>query len=67
MRDGSWRVTTSATEVRELFAARSQSDWYAARLEAQQRRDICWEKRADYLALLSRRYETSPCVWRAGG
>ena len=54
MREGSWQGhTATSIEVRELFSRTQmlKSDWYAARLEAQQRRDILhWEKRADYLA-----------------
>lgn len=59
MRDGTWQGRTAADpEVRALFDRDSmlKSDWYAARLAAQQRRDIAhWEKRAAYLeAFLAR-------------
>ena len=54
MRDGTWQGhPASAPEVRGLFTRENmlKSEWYAARLDAQQRRDIThWEQRADYLA-----------------
>jgi hypothetical protein len=54
MREGAWQGhAATSTEVRALFTRTHmlKSEWYAARLEAQQRRDILhWEKRADYLA-----------------
>jgi hypothetical protein len=53
MRDGVWEGhTASAAEVRQLFMrdAMLKSEWYAARLEAQQRRDVeQWARRVDYL------------------
>jgi hypothetical protein len=53
MRDGTWEGhNASAPEVRALFTrdAMLSSTWYAARLEAQQRRDAMqWEKRVYYL------------------
>ena len=53
MRDGAWQGhDASAPEVRRLFSREVmlQSEWYAARLEAQQRRDLeDWTQRADYL------------------
>jgi hypothetical protein len=53
MRDGKWQGhELGAPEVRALFtrAHLLESDWYAARLEAQRRRDIVhWDQRADYL------------------
>ena len=53
MRDGAWEGHgAAAPEFRALFepAAVVGSDWYRARLAAQQRRDIAhWDQRADYL------------------
>ncbi len=53
MRDGKWDgAGPSAPAFRALFSREHLlgSDWYRARLEAQQHRDIAyWEKRADYL------------------
>lgn len=53
MRDGTWQGgDASAPEFRALFTRESllASDWYAARLQAQQRRDAeQWETRALYL------------------
>jgi hypothetical protein len=53
MRDGTWRGhPAAAPEVRQLFTREVmlKSEWYAARLEAQQRRDLDhWTRRADYL------------------
>lgn len=53
MRDGQWQgVAPSDAKFRALFRRDDvlKSDWYRARLEAQQRRDIAqWEHRADYL------------------
>ena len=53
MRDGTWEGRdASAPEFRALFepAAVMSSDWYRARLAAQQRRDVAqWDLRADYL------------------
>lgn len=56
MRDGTWNgADTSAPEFRALFTREHllQSEWYAARLEAQQRRDIAqWDARIEYLEKL---------------
>jgi hypothetical protein len=53
MRDGTWEGhAAGAPEVRRLFTrdAMLKSEWYAARLEAQQRRDRQhWVRRAGYL------------------
>ncbi|MDO8542316.1 MAG: hypothetical protein Q7S40_17900 [Opitutaceae bacterium] len=53
MRDGAWQdIPASAPEFRALFKREDvlKSEWYAGRLEAQQRRDIVhWEKQAQYL------------------
>jgi hypothetical protein len=53
MRDGTWQGhSLPDPAVRELFSRDRmlKSEWYAARLEAQQRRDIThWASRADYL------------------
>lgn len=53
MRDGSWEgVPPSDPEFRALFTRDQmlESDWYRARLEAQQRRDIAhWQARVEYL------------------
>ena len=53
MRDGHWNdIPPSDPEFRALFSREDvlASDWYRARLEAQQRRDIAqWEHRVDYL------------------
>jgi hypothetical protein len=53
MRDGTWDGAGPADSAfRALFTrdAMLASDWYRARLEAQQHRDIqFWEKRAEYL------------------
>jgi phosphoenolpyruvate carboxykinase (diphosphate) len=53
MRDGTWQGRPiSDPTVRALFAREQmlKSEWYAARLEAQQRRDIAhWAGHADYL------------------
>lgn len=53
MRDGTWQGKTAADPyLRSLFTREHLlgSDWYRARLEAQQRRDVVqWEHRAAYL------------------
>jgi hypothetical protein len=53
MRDGQWEGRgAEAPEFRALFTRESllASDWYAARLEAQRRRDgAYWEQAATYL------------------
>jgi hypothetical protein len=53
MRDGTWEGLGAADpEFRALFTREHllQSDWYRARLEAQQHRDLeYWNKRAEYL------------------
>jgi hypothetical protein len=53
MRDGNWQGhAPSAPEFRSLFDRQEvlASAWYAARLEAQQRRDVAhWERCTDYL------------------
>jgi hypothetical protein len=53
MRDGAWKgLPASAPEFRALFTREQvlASDWYRARLAAQQKRDIAqWEKHANYL------------------
>src|SRR5688572_11725389 len=53
MRDGTWQDRpASDPALRALFTREHmlKSEWYAARLEAQQRRDIAhWGRRADYL------------------
>lgn len=56
MRDGNFNGLDAAhPKFRALFSRDEilKSEWYAARLEAQQRRDIAhWEARADYLEKL---------------
>jgi hypothetical protein len=53
MRDGTWQGhTANSPKVRTLFTRENmlQSPWYAARLAAQQRRDVRhWEKQVSYL------------------
>jgi hypothetical protein len=53
MRDGQWEGRgADAPEFRALFTRENllASDWYAARLEAQRRRDVAyWEQAATYL------------------
>jgi hypothetical protein len=53
MRDGQWEgLGLDHPEFRSLFTSASvlASDWYRARLEAQQHRDVAyWEQRAEYL------------------
>jgi hypothetical protein len=53
MRDGTWQGhALSDFAVRALFARERmlKSEWYTARLEAQQRRDVSqWTSRAEYL------------------
>ena len=53
MRDGTWEdLTPSDPKFRALFEREAvlASDWYRARLEAQQRHDIThWKKRVEYL------------------
>jgi hypothetical protein len=53
MREGTWQGSSvNDPAVRALFDREQvlRSDWYRARLEAQQRRDVAeWERRAKYL------------------
>ncbi|MEX2043893.1 MAG: hypothetical protein WD941_00975, partial [Opitutus sp.] len=60
MRDGRWKgMDAGNAEFRALFARENVlgSDWYRARLEAQQRRDIShWEAHARYVGEIAGRH-----------
>jgi hypothetical protein len=70
MRDGTWQGhTAAAPEVRALFTreAMLQSEWYLARLEAQQRRDIAQgERQVAYLEKFLARENYADIAARSG-